>query len=106
MKLSKTELKQRISDNIQDNDDLVISLLEDIEDSMIENNESIIDETQKRELEELKWKYEDLKTRYKERFIKGEETEEKEEKEEIDEPKEEEKVEKKDIFKTIDEKEE
>ena len=50
MKLSKQELKQKISDSIKDNDDLVISLLEDIEDSMIENNEQVIDETNKKEL--------------------------------------------------------
>lgn len=73
MKLSKQELKQRISDAITDNDDLVISLLEDIEDSMVENSESVMDETKMKELEELKWKYDDLKTKYKERFLKGEE---------------------------------
>ena len=77
MKLSKQELKQKISDSIKDNDDLVISLLEDIEDSMIENNEQVIDETNKKELEDLKWKYEDLKAKYKERFLSG--AEEKEE---------------------------
>lgn len=71
MKLSKQELKQKISDSIKDNDDLVISLLEDIEDSMIENNEQVIDETNKKELEDLKWKYEDLKAKYKERFLTG-----------------------------------
>lgn len=71
MKLSKQELKQKISDSIKDNDDLVISLLEDIEDSMIENNEQVIDETNKKELEDLKWKYEDLKAKYKERFLSG-----------------------------------
>lgn len=69
MKLSKQELKQRISDNIKDNDDLVISLLEDIEDSMIETNEQVMDETAKRELEDLKWKYDNLKEKYKERFL-------------------------------------
>ena len=73
MKLSKQELKQKISDNIKDNDDLVISLLEDIEDSMIENNEQVIDETNKKEIEDLKWKYENLKAKYKERFLSGEE---------------------------------
>ena len=73
MKLSKQELKQRISDAITDNDDLVISLLEDIEDSMVENSESVMDETKMKELEELKWKYDDLKAKYKERFLKGEE---------------------------------
>ena len=77
MKLSKQELKQKISDSIKDNDDLVISLLEDIEDSMIENNEQVIDQTNKKELEDLKWKYEDLKVKYKERFLSG--AEEKEE---------------------------
>lgn len=76
MKLSKQELKQKISDSIKDNDDLVISLLEDIEDSMIENNEQVIDETNKKELEDLKWKYEDLKAKYKERFLSGAEDKE------------------------------
>ena len=52
MKLSKQELKQRISDAITDNDDLVISLLEDVEDSMVENSESVMDETKMKELEE------------------------------------------------------
>ena len=90
MKLSKQELKQRISDSIED-EDLVISLLEDIEDSMIENNEQIIDETQKKELEDLKFKYEDLKQKYKDRFLtsnikdeKKDEIETLEEKEVID----------------------
>ena len=69
MKVSKQELKQRISDNIKDNDDLVISLLEDIEDSMIETNEQVMDETAKRELEDLKWKYDNLKEKYKYRFL-------------------------------------
>ena len=90
MKISKQELKQRISDSIED-EDLVISLLEDIEDSMIENNEQIIDETQKKELEDLKFKYEDLKQKYKDRFLtsnikdeKKDEIETLEEKEVID----------------------
>lgn len=72
MKLSKQELKQRISDSIKDNDELVISLLEDIEDSMPEgSNDDVQIETFKKENEELKWKYEDMKTRYKERFLSG-----------------------------------
>lgn len=73
MKLSKQELKQKISDSIKDNDDLVIDLLEDIEDSMIETNEQVIDETAKKELEYLKWKYDDLKAKYKERFLSKDE---------------------------------
>lgn len=97
MKLSKQELKQRISDSITDNDDLVISLLEDIEDSMTETNESVIDETAKKELEEIKWKYEDLKSKYKERFLKGDDKEDKEEKVDDEEMKEEEVVDVKEI---------
>ena len=79
MKLSKQELKQKISDNIQDNDDLVISLLEDIEDSMQETTENILNETLQKENEDLKFKYEDLKARYKERFLSGDNAEENEE---------------------------
>ena len=72
MKLSKQELKQRISDSIKDNDDLVISLLEDVEDSMSEgSNDDVQIETLKKEKEELEWKYNDIKTRYKERFLAG-----------------------------------
>lgn len=72
MKLSKQELKQRISDSIKDNDELVISLLEDIEDSMSEgSNDDVQIETLKKEKEELEWKYNDIKTRYKERFLAG-----------------------------------
>ena len=91
MKLTKQELKQRISDNITDNDDLVISLLEDIEDSMIEETSQVLEETARKELEELQAKYEDLKAKYKERFLapieenkEEEETKELEEKEVID----------------------
>lgn len=71
MKLSKQELKQKVSDSITD-------------------NENVIDETKTKELEELKWKYEDLQAKYKERFLKGEETE-KETKDETDNPEMEEK---------------
>lgn len=72
MKLSKQELKQRISDSIKDNDELVISLLEDVEDSMSDgSNNDVQMETLKKEKEELEWKYNDIKTRYKERFLAG-----------------------------------
>lgn len=103
MKLSKEELKQKIVELIPD-EDLQITLLEDIEDSFD------TEETDTSEYDELKAKYDDLKSKYKERFLKGKETEETEEKEEekkeIDEPEEEEKVEEKDIFKTVDEEKE
>lgn len=97
MKLTKQELKQRISDSITDNEELVISLLEDIEDSMVENNESVIDETKMKRLEELEWKYADLQAKYKERFLKGAETEEPED-EETPEMTEEEVIDVKEIF--------
>lgn len=77
MKLTKQELKQKISDSITDNDDLVISLLEDIEDSMQETTENVLNETLQKENEDLKYKYEDLKARYKERFLSGDNAEEK-----------------------------
>lgn len=80
MKLSKEELKQKISDNITDNDDLVIELLEDIEDSMEEN--SIQDNS---ELKDLKGKYDELKRKYKERFLSGKEKDPEDEKDEKDE---------------------
>ena len=102
MKKSKEELKQTIVDMVQD-EDVQITLLEDIEDSFY-----VQQETDTTELDDIKAKYDDLKAKYKERFLKGsDETDDKKEvKDEIDEPKEEEKVEKKDIFKTVDEKEE
>lgn len=93
MKLSKQELKQRISDAITDDEELVISLLEDIEDSMIETNENVIDETKAKELEELKWKYNTLQEKYKERFLKGDNKKDAEDKkEEVDEELEEKEV--------------
>lgn len=85
MKLSKQEIKQRISDNIKDDDELVISLLEDIEDSMIETNENVIDETKAKELEELQWKYESLQQKYKERFLKGDDKKDEEKKDDDEE---------------------
>ena len=92
MKLSKQELKQRISDAITDDEELVISLLEDIEDSMIETNENVIDETKAKELEDLRWKYNTLQEKYKERFLKGDDKKEAEDKKEVDEELEEKEV--------------
>lgn len=76
MKLSKEELKQKISDLVED-DEKSIELLEDIEDSFIET-------TTNTELEETKRKYEELKEKYKKRFLYKEEKEEKEDKDEED----------------------
>lgn len=94
MKLSKEELSAKINDLAID-DEIKISLLEDIADSIDGN---VIEENG--ELEELKIKYEALKEKYKERFLKGsDETEEKEdeEKEDDDELKEEEVIDVKEI---------
>lgn len=70
MKMSKDELKQKISDSITDNDDLVIELLEDIEDSMtetVDNSKEVNDLMDQNEY--LQAKYDELKTKYKERFL-------------------------------------
>ena len=72
MKLSKEELKKKI-DEVVENDDIKISLLEDIEDSIDVSDEETID---KNAYEELKAKYEEIKEKYKDRFLKGEEKEE------------------------------
>lgn len=75
MKLSKDELKNKVNELVQDND-VAIQLLEDIEDSM-ESGE--IDNS---ELEALQAKFDELQTKYRERFLKGDE-----EKEEVEEKK-------------------
>lgn len=69
MKLSKDELKNKVNELVKDND-VAIQLLEDIEDSM-ESGE--IDNS---ELEALQAKFDELQTKYRERFIKGEEVKE------------------------------
>lgn len=102
MKKSKEELKQTIVDSVAD-EEVQIALLEDIEDSF-----EVTQEMDNTALEELQAKYDDLKQRYKDRFLKGEEkeeteTEEKEEKEELEEVEE---LEKEDIFKNLDDEEE
>ena len=66
MKLSKDELKNKVNELVQDND-VAIQLLEDIEDSM-ESGE--IDNS---ELEALQAKFDELQTKYRERFLKGDE---------------------------------
>lgn len=74
MKLSKKELMQRISDLIEDGETKV-SVLEDLDDSIIEEGtaQEVMSEEEKRDYEDLKWKYENLLSRYKERFLKGDE---------------------------------
>lgn len=86
MKLSKDELKQKVSDNIKDNDDLVIELLEDIEDSFVTSDEPDTAEIDslKAELEESKANYKALQEKYKQRFLsKDEKEDDEEEKDEV-----------------------
>ena len=90
MKLSKDELKQKVTELIQDND-VAIELLEDIEDSF-ESGSGISEE----EYNSLQEKLNALQEKYKNRFLNGDkddsnkdeesddETEELEEKEVID----------------------
>lgn len=91
MKLSKDELKQKINDLSVD-DDVKITLLEDVEDSF----ETTEDNGE--ELTELQTKYDELKEKYKNRFLTGKD-EKKDEEEKEDGLDEQEIVEEKDIFK-------
>lgn len=87
MKLSKEELSAKIND-LDIDEEIKVSLMEDIADS-IENS----DTSDNGELEELKIKYESLREKYKERFLKSDvEVEEKEEEKEDDEELKEEEV--------------
>lgn len=79
-KLTKEEMKQKYNETITENDDLLISLLEDIEDSM---NEEVFSEEEKKELETLREditkkdaEIEELKRKYKERFLSATDEEE------------------------------
>ena len=82
MKLSKEELSAKIND-LEIDEEIKVALMEDIADSIDGSTEA----TDGGELEELKIKYEALRDKYKERFLKGndETEEEKEEKETEDE---------------------
>ena len=91
MKLSKEELKQKINDLAVD-DDVKITLLEDVEDSFETEDNS-------EELTTLQTKYEELKEKYKSRFLNGKEEDKKEDDKKDEELEEQEIVEEKDIFK-------
>lgn len=73
MKLSKEELKKKIDEKIVD-EDLKIELLEDIEDSV-----DISDDTEKVEktaYDEVVAERDEIKRKYKERFLSSEEVKE------------------------------
>ena len=65
MKLSKEELSAKIND-LDIDEEIKVSLMEDIADSIEVSSES----EDNGELEELKIKYESLREKYKERFLK------------------------------------
>ena len=94
MKLSKEELSAKIND-LDIDEEIKVSLMEDIADSI----EGGVETEDNGELEELKIKYESLREKYKERFLKGEEVEEekKDDETEDDELKEEEVIDVKEI---------
>ena len=84
MKLSKEELKEKVS-NLEIDDDLKIGLLEDIEDSF---EDQVEDDSRvsREEYDDMSMKYEDMKKRYIERFLSKEEVAELEDaKEKIEE---------------------
>ena len=90
MKLSKEELKKKIADVVED-EDTQISLLEDIEDSFVEPDES--DKVDKTDYDELESKYKDLQEKYKQRFLAGDDQKDVEDKkEDVDEELEEKEV--------------
>ena len=85
-KFSAEDLSSRINE-LELDDEVKISLMEDVTDS-ISNEESEELVTLKAEMEELKLAYEDLKEKYKARFLKAvsdEESEVKEEEEDLEE---------------------
>lgn len=76
MKLSKDELKSKIDEKIQD-DDLKIELLEDIEDSFEVSETDEAEKVDKTAYDEVVAERDEIKKKYKERFLTGEEKEEK-----------------------------
>lgn len=87
MKLSKEELKKKIDEKIAD-DDLKIELLEDIEDSIDVSDDT--EKVDKTAYDEVVAERDEIKRKYKERFLSAEDvkenTEEIEETEESEEP--------------------
>lgn len=72
MKKSKDELKQTINE-LDISDEIKVSLLEDVEDSVDVSEET--EKVEKTAYDELETKYNELMTKYKERFLKSDEKE-------------------------------
>lgn len=70
-KFTAEEINGRIND-LEIDEDVKISLMEDITDSFEVNNENELNEL-KSELDSTKEKYEDLQEKYKERFLNPDE---------------------------------
>ena len=81
MKLSKEELKKKIDEKITD-EDLKIELLEDIEDS-VDVTEDETEKVEKTAYDEVVAERDEIKRKYKERFLAPEEV--KEESEDVEE---------------------
>lgn len=88
MKLSKEELKKKIDEKIED-EDLKIELLEDIEDSVDIAEADETEKVEKTAYDEVVAERDEIKRKYKERFLSAEEvkedTEDSEETEETEE---------------------
>lgn len=74
MKLSKEELKKKIDEKIED-EDLKIELLEDIEDS-VDIAEDETEKVEKTAYDEVVAERDEIKRKYKERFLSAEEVKE------------------------------
>lgn len=70
MKLSKDELKKKIDEKIED-ENLKIELFEDLEDSFEEDTE---EKVSKEEFDKVVTERDEIKSKYKERFLSGNET--------------------------------
>ena len=68
-KLDKDAFLTKYSDKIKDNDDLVIELMEDIEDSFATDTKEV--DKLKADLDAKSKEYDSLKERYKGRFLSG-----------------------------------
>ena len=94
MKLSKEELKKKIDEKISD-EDLKIELLEDIEDSIDISDDS--EKVEKTAYDEVVAERDEIKRKYKERFLKGSEEDSEENGDDTEELKEEEVIDVKEI---------